>query len=133
MKDRLKGCPVSCPSIRRKVPYITRRVVCKCGFEFAADRYPNPVLHLLTMSAAAPPVSVVASHDLSVLARRFGVLDRRRAEIQREWEHMKESLATAIRTLPERCIVCEGGRYRLVDIEGVEELRFEPDAGQAGG
>lgn len=137
MKDRLKGNPVSCPSIRRKIPHITRRVVCKCNFEFASDRYPNPVLHLLTIKGSALPVSVVASPELAVLAQRFGVLDRRRAEIQREWEQMKETLSTALRALPERCIPCEGGRYRLLDIEGVEELRFEPESeakdGGAGG
>jgi hypothetical protein len=131
MKDRLKGSPVSCPSIRRKIPHITRRVVCRCSFEFATDRYPNPVLHLLTLREELPAVSAPASPDLAVLAQRFGVLDRRRAEIQCEWEQLKEALCNALRALPDRCIACEGGCYRLLDVDGVEELRFAPETAPA--
>ncbi len=36
MKSRLKGNPVSCPSIRKKIPHVTRRVACNCAFEFAS-------------------------------------------------------------------------------------------------
>lgn len=126
MKDRLKGNPVSCPSIRRKIPHITRRVGCKCGFEFAADRYPTPVLHLLTIRDSARPAPSVLSPDLEVLAQRFGVLERRRNEIDAEWATMKRALVTALTGLPERCLPCEGGCYRLVTVEDVEELRFEP-------
>ncbi len=128
MKDRLKGNPVSCPSIRKKIPHITRRVACNCHFEFAPDRYPTPVLYLLTLPAdeqlpAAPPVS----DALAALAYRFGVLDRQRAELEAQWKELRQSLIAALAATPERVAACEGGRYRLIEQEGVEELRWETE------
>ena len=55
MKDRLKGNPVSCPSIRKKIGHVTRRLPCNCSFEVAPDRYPTPVLHLLTLPETPAP------------------------------------------------------------------------------
>ncbi|MCY2990758.1 MAG: CRISPR-associated primase-polymerase type A1 [Planctomycetota bacterium] len=129
MKDRLKGNPVSCPSIRKKIPHITRRVACNCPFEFAKDRYPHPVLHLLTLPARAPIPSSPAAQpaNLTMLAQRYGLLERRRAEIQREWEQLRAALVAAMTGVPDRVIACEGGRYRLVEREGVEELVWEAE------
>ncbi|MCY2988990.1 MAG: hypothetical protein NTY19_14130 [Planctomycetota bacterium] len=127
MKDRLKGNPVSCPSIRKKIPHITRRVACNCPFEFAKDRYPHPVLHLLTLPArvTAPSSPAAQPASLTVLAQRYSLLERRRAEIQREWEQLRAALVAALGSVPDRVIACEGGRYRLVEREGVEELVWE--------
>ena len=129
MKDRLKGNPVSCPSIRKKIPHLTRRVACNCGFEFASDRYPTPVLHLLTLPAerSLPDPSPAAEPGLVQLAQRYGVMERRRAEILQEWEELRTDLVQALRRLPERTIACEGGSYRLVAKEGVEELEWRKD------
>jgi len=82
MKDRLKGNPVSCPSIRKKIGHVTRRVPCNCPFDFAPDRYPTPVLHLLTLppSEAAAPAAPAAA-DVETLARRYSALRQRRQEI----------------------------------------------------
>jgi len=69
MKDRLKGNPVSCPSIRKKIPHVTRRLACNCHFEFAPDRYPTPVLYLLTLPAEKQlPQPAAASDGLVALA-----------------------------------------------------------------
>jgi len=129
MKDRLKGNPISCPSIRKKIPHITRRVPCNCTFEFAADRYPTPVLHLLTLSAdQALPPPAAAPQDLVQLAQRYAVLERRRQEILAECENLRTALMEALRALPDRTVVCPGGSYRLLCKEGVEELLWEPEA-----
>jgi hypothetical protein len=131
MKDRLKGNPVSCPSIRKKIPHITRRLACNCAFEFAADRYPTPVLYLLTLPAderapapAAPPDALLA------LAQRFGVIERQRADIQSQWQELRGSLIAALAVLPNRTVEYEHGRYRLIENEGVEELVWEEGEGE---
>ena len=54
LKDRLKGNPTSCPTIRKKIPHVTRRLPCNCPFDYAPDRYPTPVLHLLTLKETTP-------------------------------------------------------------------------------
>lgn len=126
MKDRLKGNPVSCPSIRKKIPHVTRRVACSCPFEFAADRYPTPVLHLLTIKEAAPAPTAPAA-DIAALAERFSVLDRRRADLDREWQALRAALIQALATLPERQVAYGGGRYLLPEKDGVEELVWRED------
>ena len=129
LKDRLKGNPVSCPSIRKKIGHVTRRVPCNCPFDFAPDRYPTPVLHLLTLSpeaVAAPPAP--AALDLETLARRYAASAVRLEELRREHDGLKRSLLNALRALPDRVITCPGGHYRLVEHDGLEELLWEPDA-----
>jgi tetratricopeptide (TPR) repeat protein len=131
MKDRLKGNPVSCPSIRKKIPHITRRLACNCAFEFAADRYPTPVLYLLTLPEdQRTPAPAAPSDALLALAQRFGVIQRQRAEIESQWQELRRSLITALSTVPERSVAFELGRYRVVENEGVEELVWEEEAEQ---
>jgi hypothetical protein len=127
MKDRLKGNPVSCPSIRKKIPHITRRLACNCAFEFAADRYPTPVLYLLTLPAQqqTPAAATTLSEALLALAQRFGVIERQRAEIDAQWQDLRRSLIIALAAVPERSVEFENGRYRMVENEGVEELVWE--------
>lgn len=130
MKDRLKGNPVSCPSIRKKIPHITRRVACCCPFEFAADRYPTPVLHLLTLpEPALPPAALPgtnpaggSSGDATALAERFNVLDRKRLDLEREWGELRAALVRALALLPDPRVACGGGHYRLEEHDGVERL-----------
>jgi hypothetical protein len=127
LKDRLKGNPVSCPSIRKKIGHVTRRVACNCAFDFAPDRYPTPVLHLLTLEGPQTP-GLAQPADLETLARRYAVLVERRDGIQRECGELQQALVLALRALPGRSVACPGGRYRLIEEQGVEELRWEPDA-----
>ena len=128
MKARLKGSPISCPSIRKKIPHVTRRVACNCAFEFASDRYPTPVLHLLTLPPdKALPQAAPAEPSLVQLAQRYAAIERRRAEILAECEQLRQALVQALRTLPDRSLPCPGGSYRLISKEGVEELLWQPD------
>ncbi len=119
------------PSIRKKIPHVTRRVPCNCPFEFAADRYPTPVLHLLTLPGDPTPPRPAPSADLVAMAQRFGVLDRRRAEIEREWSELRAALVAAVGQLPGRELACPGGRYRVEEHDGVEQLTWiaEPPPG----
>lgn len=129
LKGQLRGNPVSCPSIRKKIGHVTRRVKCNCSFGFAPDRYPTPLLHLLTLPAEvkAEP-SPVRKADLATLAQRYAALEQRRREIDQEFRDLQQVLVQALRAAPERAAVCPGGRYRLIEADGVEELRWEADA-----
>ncbi len=128
LKDRLKGNPVSCPSIRKKIPHVTRRVACDCPFEFARDRYPTPTLHLLTLPAeSALPAPPAIRADAEGLAVRYGASLRRLREIQRETDETRAALSAALRALPDRVVACPGGRYRMIEKEGVEELVWEAE------
>ncbi len=133
LKSPLRGNPISCPKIRKRIGHITRQVNCNCLFEFAPDRYPTPLLHLLTL----PPEEELKQQQhqqvpdkLEELAKRFGVLERKRQEIQKEWELLHDALCQALQQLPNRTLVLEGGAYRLVEKEGVEELVWEPERQQ---
>jgi hypothetical protein len=126
LRGQLRGNPVSCPSIRKKIGHVTRRVDCNCSFDFAPDRYPTPVLHLLNLNLKLPEKTASpGAADLEMLARRFGVLEQRRQEIEREHQELQQALVTALRGLPDRALACPGGRYRLVEQEGVEKLVWE--------
>lgn len=128
MKSRLKGNPVSCPSIRKKIPHVTRRVACNCPFEYAKDRYPTPTLHLLTLPD--PPSSAPRNNSaepLVKMAQRFAVLDCRRKEMEQEWAKLRDGFLDALRAEPEQYVSCPGGRFRIVQIEGVEELVWESE------
>lgn len=128
MKSRLKGNPVSCPSIRKKIPQVTRRVACNCAFEYAKDRYPTPVLHLLTLPDPSPAATNHPPNtSLAHLAQRFAVLDCRHKKIEREWNELREAFLAALRAEPDQQVACPEGRFRIVQIEGVEELVWETD------
>jgi hypothetical protein len=50
----------------------------------------------------------------------------RREEIQREYQDLHRAFLAALATSPERTVACPGGRYRLVQREGIDELIWEP-------
>lgn len=63
MKSQLKGNPVSCPKIRSRIPQITAEVACNCRFDPNINMYPNPLIHVHTMPAAAKNVAVGITVD----------------------------------------------------------------------
>ena len=132
MKDRLKGNPVSCPSIRKKIPQVTRRVACTCPFDFARDRYPTPTLHLLTLAdPGAPPAPTLPAYDPAGLAGRFAAIDRRKREVDAEHADLRNAFLGALRAAPDRTVAVAGGRWQAIEREGVEELRWTPDPATA--
>ncbi len=127
LKSPLRGHPISCPSIRKKIGHVTRRVPCNCSFAQAPEHYPTPTLHLIGLPVVEPSPTAVPTQSLEDLARRYGVLTRRRDEIHREWDTMRGELVERLRLAPARAVACPGGRFRLIEQEGVEELVWEND------
>ncbi|GIW95114.1 MAG: hypothetical protein KatS3mg110_3155 [Pirellulaceae bacterium] len=125
MKARFRGNPMSCPTIRRKIPHITSRVPCNCDFSFASDRYPSPVVHLVTLSAKEPDAPCEGHEPLPQVAHRLAHLEQRLRELAKEQQSLRDHLVERLRQTPERSVSCPAGSYRLVENEGVEELVFE--------
>ncbi|MDY0171014.1 MAG: CRISPR-associated primase-polymerase type A1, partial [Thermoguttaceae bacterium] len=125
MQSQLKGNPISCPKIRKRIGHLTRRVKCRCAFPFAPNHYPTPVLHLETLRVEPAPATVQAAADRTdpqMLARRYGVLDRQRREIERQWRQLHDALCQMLHGRPDRSLQCDDGRYELVIEDGVETL-----------
>ena len=130
MQSRLKGNPISCPKIRKRIGHVTRRTKCRCAFEFAPNHYPTPVLHLETLPADKQPDAADRTDeaaDPQTLARRYGVLDRQRREIDQQWREMHEALCGLLRDRDDRALQCDEGRYVLAEQEGVETLVWVPN------
>ncbi len=128
LKSPLKGNPISCPKIRRRIGHVTRRVPCNCNFDFAPDHYPTPLLHLKTLppeeQEQKPPPQ--EAPDLETLVRRFTVLEQRKREILQQWERLHQALCKALQALPDRCFQTPQGTFRLVTQQGVETLHWDP-------
>jgi tetratricopeptide (TPR) repeat protein len=130
MQSRLKGNPISCPKIRKRIGHITRKVKCRCAFEFAPTHYPTPVLHLETLPAetpAEPARQQDAASGPQTLARRYGVLDRQRREIEQQWRQMHEAICRLLHGRSDRTLLCDDGHYELSGQDGVETLVWVPD------
>lgn len=124
LKSRLSGSPMSCPKIRKRIPNVTRRVDCSCPFSFAPDRYPSPTLHLLTLKRDEPAARVSPEEA----ALRYGLLDERRRQVEREFAELRDELLARIRTTTDRTIQLADGRYELRERGGVEEIVWVPRA-----
>ena len=130
LKSPLKGNPISCPKIRRRIGHITRRVPCNCNFDFAPDHYPTPLLHLKTLPPQPPPQEQTPpqnqTDDLEHLLRRFTVLDQRKREILQQWEQLHQAVCQALQALPDRAFQTPHGTFRLLTVDGVETLHWDP-------
>lgn len=62
VRNPQRGNPMSCASVRRRVPDIAYRVPCYCAFEDVPREYPTPLLHL-----ACGDVDVLAPEEEEVL------------------------------------------------------------------
>lgn len=132
LQSPLKGAPISCARIRKRIPGVAGRVGCNCSFSFAPQHYPTPTLHLLTMPAelrSAGAAVQTRPHEVSTeyLARRYALLQRRLEQTRQELEAVQLVLLERLRAGAERSVACEGGRYVLVEREGIEELLWQPE------
>jgi len=113
LKSPLRGNPISCPRIRKRIPGVTSSHDCACDFEDVDDHYPTPVLHLRT----APEDTGYAPEqpgDIETLLRRHLTLFRRIDELKNELGQIERAAVTALSS--------SGGRLRVDD--GIAELRL---------
>lgn len=124
MKDHLKGSPTSCPTIRKRIPLVTRQVSCRCDFSFAPDRYPTPALHVLGLPADAPRPGPARS--VPDIANTLAACMAKAREAREEEALARQALIAALRAEPSRSVSTPAGIFSLVEAEGVEELRISP-------
>jgi hypothetical protein len=128
MKSPHSGNPMSCPKIRQRIPHVTSKVDCNCAFEFAPEHYPTPLLHLRTLrvgEASPPAETATQAQTPQQIAQRYATLRRRAFEIQDELRRLEEAFVAVLRRAPDRTLAVEGGRWVLVEEQGVEEIRWE--------
>jgi len=88
LKSCLRGNPVSCAKIRKKIPAITSKLNCNCKFENYADMYPTPVLHVNDLKN--PALSSTSSLDTIQFQMLVQEYLKTRKELQRLHETFKK-------------------------------------------
>lgn len=123
LQSRLKGNPVSCAKIRKRIGHLSAQVDCNCRFYDSPGHYPTPVLHLRTL----PDGVVVAQppEPLLDLARRYMQSLRKARQVKTETENLGRQLALAIAALPERELCLPEGKYSLREQAEIDTLHWE--------
>jgi hypothetical protein len=130
LKTRFSGNPISCASIRRRIPHVTAQVACHCIFAVCTDRYPTPLLHLDEAKALGTlPAAMPAGPDEprpDDLARAYALLLERQRELQRELDAARVSLLELVAGRPDRELRLPEGRWAVIDEEGLPGLAWTP-------
>jgi len=116
LKSPLRGNPISCPKIRKRIPSVTSTLDCACVFTDAEDHYPTPVLHVRdapTITIASPGEECAESPEETV--RRCLALRSRLVDLKAELAALEEAAA--------RAATAGGGRVNLP--EGVAEVEMK--------
>jgi len=133
LQTPLSGNPISCPKIRKRIPWVTGSVPCNCDFSFAPDRYPTPRLHLLTLvkGSSAPKRDVADSvqWDPVERVRALGVLWVRREQLLAEIARLEQELMAYLQRHNLTAIETGEGALQLVMEEGAPPaLVWKPHA-----
>lgn len=140
LQTPLSGNPISCPKIRKRIPHVTAAVACHCAFEFAADQYPSPRLHLLTLRPAAGggdaqpgPAREAPAWDPVDRARALGVLWAKRERLAAEIAELEQDLMAWMERTGADGIDTGDGTLRVHQEQGAPPaLRWEPRSAPAG-
>jgi len=115
LKSRLKGNPISCPKIRKRLPHITARVSCDCAFDPSLNLYPSPVRHVEAMSVeGAGPGLTADSMQFEQVLREYMKLKRQMVEINTLIGKYEKRLAAVFEESGAEEIQTSQGRLRLV-------------------
>lgn len=124
MGDKLKGSPTACANIRKRIPHITRLVSCNCAFDQAPDRYPSPVLHLLSLPVVQDPG--IADSDLPALAARYVKAREKLLDLNHEIDLLSSAIISHLNQLPLAGIDLPEGALSLIPGNDKPQLTFVP-------
>jgi hypothetical protein len=134
MGDRLKGNPVSCAKIRKRLPSVTASVNCHCEAVQRPEHYPTPLLHLegsvFPLEQGGGEVTRrPSSEEEQTIARTFSAALEQRRRAEQELEQVRHALVDALMGLPDRRLELPEGLWALVDEEGMPTLQWTPASG----
>jgi tetratricopeptide (TPR) repeat protein len=123
LQSAFAGNPISCPKIRKRIPYITGSVACNCRFDSAPGQYPNPRLHLLTLAADAPAgppetARTPPAWNPADRAKALRVLRIKRQELDAETGKLETDLLAYMESTGVAEIAAGEGVLRLVQEAG---------------
>jgi len=122
----LRGNPVSCSKLRRRLPALTKRVPCECSFAKVSGRYPHPLRHL---ESAPAPVEDDTPGTLDELLEAWARGLERRRRFEEELNKLRSRVVDALRHAPDGRWSVNGGVWCLEDDEGMPVLRWTPEGG----
>ncbi len=76
LKSKLRGYPMGCPKIRKKIPYITLNTCKDCFSGEDLGTYPNPLLHLREFEKEDKDIEVVILEYVDIL-KKYEILKSR--------------------------------------------------------
>ncbi len=132
LQSPLRGNPISCPKIRKKIPDVTSSVPCYCEFTVATDHYPTPTLHLEEARARGelpePPPKRDATEERVAedVARTYAHLTEKRDRIERELCQVRSRFVEVLERLTGRRLDTAEGVWRLDDEDGLPVIEWEP-------
>ena len=72
LKSSLRGHPISCPKIRKRIPDVTSKLSCNCKFENYPDMYPTPVLYIQDLkNPSLGAFSTIDSIQFQILVQEY--------------------------------------------------------------
>jgi hypothetical protein len=120
LQTPLSGNPVSCAKIRKRVPHLAGREVCRCRFDFAPQRYPTPRLHL-----ESPELASVLAAKSEPAPPAWDAIDRARV-LGSLWAK-RDAVLAEIADLEGRLIAEIGAAGGVLDLgDGVLKVLREP-------
>lgn len=135
LQSQLRGNPISCAKIRKRISDVTSRVDCHCEFTVATDHYPTPTLHLEEARArgeldedhepyAKPEV---LAEDL---ARHFVHLQEKHDRIGEELREVRKRFLAALERLPGRKLETAEGVWQVGEEEDFPVIDWIPDSSE---
>jgi len=134
LKSPLRGNPVSCAKIRKRVPHITSRVSCNCEFPDLGESYPSPVLHAAgrPAGAASPATPAEGEEPVEETARRWLALLARARAVNADLARLQAALVDRIGRAGGTLLLPEG-RLTVVVRDGTASLDWNPEPSRSGG
>ncbi len=121
LKSRLRGNPMSCPKIRKRIPDITSIVTCACTFDPELG-YPTPLLHLRLHERTEPDVWKNMQRER--LSEAYIRLARELESMKQELEFIRNQLIEDALHSGEYTWTCE--HFELAVNPETRELTFRP-------
>ena len=121
LQSLLTGHPMSCPTIRKRVPDVTSRVPCNCTFKVKTDHYPTPLLHLEEARARGllPERGVhserVEPKVVEDWARKVSHTREQIARLQNELAATERRLVTELGNMEDGRLALDDGFWRIGD------------------